>query len=134
MGATPGMRFATLEFGPPEAHFALTVIPLPTPDQSSTSYTLANVNRWRGQLGLAPISFENLASHVEEISLGGTTAMLVDMVGIETADPMSAGQMPEEIQSGLGNRTVLSSPQPTFVKPELVEIDGWRHAESSLHC
>jgi hypothetical protein len=32
------MRFATLEFGPTETRLYLTVTPLPTPEESGTSY------------------------------------------------------------------------------------------------
>jgi hypothetical protein len=115
-----GMRFATLELGPPEARLELTVTPLPTPPESSTSYAMSNINRWRGQLGLATISSGSLANTVEEVTLEDTTAMLVDMVGHVTTEQMSTGRLSAEIRSGLGNQPVVSSPRLTYVKP-----DGW---------
>ncbi len=44
--------------------------------------TLANVNRWRGQLGLASLSEAELATGTSALSLaGGQTATLVDLTG-----------------------------------------------------
>jgi|GEM_PF-2044076 len=40
-----------------------------------------NINRWRGQVGLAPIQSENSADLGREISLGGQKAYRVDLVG-----------------------------------------------------
>ena len=45
--------------------------------------TLANVNRWRGQLGLASLSEAELATGTSALSLaGGQTATLVDLTGV----------------------------------------------------
>ncbi len=43
--------------------------------------TLANVNRWRGQLGLAPVEEKSLASLLSPLDLPESRANLVDMAG-----------------------------------------------------
>ena len=53
--------------------------------------TLANVNRWRGQLGLEPVSDAELATTTSPLSLaGGQTATLVDLTG---AGPLAGRKM-----------------------------------------
>jgi len=42
---------------------------------------LANVNRWRGQVGLGNISQSDLSSHVTPVDVPGGKAMLVDVTG-----------------------------------------------------
>ncbi len=44
---------------------------------------LSNVNRWRGQVGLEPLTDGGLASQLEERKLGGTatSALVCDMTG-----------------------------------------------------
>ena len=43
---------------------------------------LPNVNRWRGQLGLAPVDEAGLAELTKEIKVNGETGIQVDMTGI----------------------------------------------------
>jgi hypothetical protein len=42
---------------------------------------LANVNRWRGQVGLGPLDQAQLAGSAEKVSIGTTPAPLYDIVG-----------------------------------------------------
>jgi hypothetical protein len=44
---------------------------------------LSNINRWRGQINLAPISEENLPQNSETITPGGRRMLLVDFVSQE---------------------------------------------------
>lgn len=55
----------------------VSVIPLP----GAAGGDLANVNRWRGQVGLAPLSAEELAKTAEAVEIGGQAAQLYDMAG-----------------------------------------------------
>ncbi len=80
-----GMRFATIhvplgEAGAPSAE--LSVIPLPTPEESEETYLLANINRWRGQLQLPLTSAEKLREDIERIPLAEGEAVLVDLTGL----------------------------------------------------
>jgi hypothetical protein len=45
--------------------------------------TLANVNRWRNQVGLAPISEDQLNEVVRPIEVSGSKGVYVDMAGPE---------------------------------------------------
>ena len=44
---------------------------------------LANVNRWRGQVGLAPWSDEQLAKESEVLKFGADSGTLVDLKGAD---------------------------------------------------
>jgi hypothetical protein len=57
----------------------LTVVPLGRKGQGGD--ILANVNRWRGQLGLSSLSADELNGVTEKLKVGGTEATLVDMKG-----------------------------------------------------
>ena len=41
----------------------------------------ANVNRWRGQVGLAPVSSDELQKSAEKVEAGGQSAQLYDIAG-----------------------------------------------------
>ena len=55
----------------------VSVIPLPGLAGSDE----ANVNRWRGQVGLLPVSPDELKKSVENVEAGGQPAQLYDIVG-----------------------------------------------------
>jgi hypothetical protein len=84
-----GMRYATLRFGSADSPVELTVIGLPAPEAADEAYALANVNRWREQLKLAPIDAKQLAAQADVIPLDGAAATLVRFRG-EGSEPMAA--------------------------------------------
>jgi hypothetical protein len=55
----------------------VSVIPLPGLPGSDE----ANVNRWRGQVGLSPVSPEELKKSAESVEVGGQPAQLYDIAG-----------------------------------------------------
>jgi hypothetical protein len=71
------MRYASFSVGSYDPPLELTVIPL----GSEASSVLANVNRWRGQIGLPPIRDQELSEVTTQRDLGGVTATLVDLAG-----------------------------------------------------
>ena len=71
--ASSGMRLATLKAGDSEQAPEVSVIGLPAPQDVD-----ANINRWRGQLQLPPMSEGEAA---ERIALGDYEAVLVDLEG-----------------------------------------------------
>ncbi len=82
-----GMRFATIKIPTDEQALELTVIPLPMPP---TDGMLSNINRWRGQLGLAPVDDAGLAKESTTVKLADGTATLVNLAGKSGASaPMS---------------------------------------------
>jgi hypothetical protein len=57
-----------------------------TPLAGRAGSDLANVNRWRGQVGLAPISEEQLVTNSESVEIGRESARLFDMTGVSGDD------------------------------------------------
>ena len=51
---------------------------------------LANVNRWRGQIGLAEISANELADTMAKLPIDGETGSYVDLVAPEGVGPRKA--------------------------------------------
>jgi hypothetical protein len=77
--APPGqMRAASFNVKADDGKQAdVSVIPLP----GAAGGDLANVNRWRGQVGLAPLSAEELAKTAETVEIAGQPAQLYDVAG-----------------------------------------------------
>ena len=73
------MRVASFKIQGPDGKQAdVSVIPLPG---LSASIDDANVNRWRGQVGLSPVSSEELKKSAEHVQAGGQPAQLYDIAG-----------------------------------------------------
>lgn len=72
-----GFRYATFLIGPKEKAFELIVSSL----EGQGGSVLANVNRWRGQIGLRPIGEPALAKVSRPLKVDGGPATLVDMQG-----------------------------------------------------
>jgi hypothetical protein len=58
---------------------------------SGSATVLMNVNRWRGQLGLPPVSEAEIAKLVKPVALQGHEALLIDLEG-----PKPAGDKPQQ--------------------------------------
>ena len=72
------MRVASFKVqGPNGKQADVSVIPLPGMAGSDE----ANVNRWRGQIGLAPLSADELNKSAEAVEAGGQPAQLYDVAG-----------------------------------------------------
>jgi hypothetical protein len=56
-----------------------------TPLGRESGSVFDNVQRWRGQLGLPPITESELPKMLEEVKVGDTTARFVDMTGMASA-------------------------------------------------
>ena len=74
------MRFATILIEAEGKPLELTVIPLDK-NTSDQEFVLANVNRWRDQVGLPPIGASDLSKNVESMKVGDHDAVLVSVVG-----------------------------------------------------
>lgn len=79
-----GMRFAAFRFGSEDDPIELTIVPL-GPEAGDL---LANVNRWRGQLNLPPITEAHLHESATPVTLGGREITLVDLVSSHQRAPM----------------------------------------------
>jgi hypothetical protein len=68
------MRYATLRFGPKDK-------PLEVSISAAGGSLLANINRWRGQIGLKPIADADLPKVAKSEKINGKDVILVDMGG-----------------------------------------------------
>ena len=76
-----GLRYATLRIGGQDPPLELTVIPLPRTSTDTEKYILDNVNRWRGQVGLGPISASELSAQTQTLTVDGRPVTTVLLVG-----------------------------------------------------
>lgn len=80
--ATSAMRkgsYSVLGEGGAEADLSITAFP------GDVGGNLANINRWRGQLELAPISESDLSSVIQHVDIGELHADLVEFVNTQGA-------------------------------------------------
>jgi hypothetical protein len=81
-------RYATLKIdGTP---LEVSVTKLARGETDEKEYVLANVNRWRSQLGLNGIAPDELQRETKQVELQGSTATYVDLVGQAKNNSMSA--------------------------------------------
>ena len=72
-----GMRLATLKAGVDQGAPLVSVIGLQPPQDN-----LDNINRWRNQLGLDPVTDGELSEYVEQWEVDDTEVTVTDIVGI----------------------------------------------------
>lgn len=87
-GPGNAMRFATLVVDSSAGSHELTVTSLGMPEGDRTEYVLANVNRWRNQLGLPAVTAAQLKDAAPQIEVAGEPAWVVDMEGKMSATGM----------------------------------------------
>ena len=90
-----GVRIATITIPTSGKPLELTVTSLPW--TGTQADLLSNVNRWRGQLQLAPIAPQGLADCTRELAASGATLTIVDLRG----RMQSAGMTPPFATGGL---------------------------------
>ena len=109
-GPEAKVRYATFYLGPREHPLELTVFHFP----GATGSVLANVNRWRGQIGLRDIQENELSQYSKNLPLACGPATLVDMTNRGSA---KASTMPgPDILARAESR-----PRLRYTKPE-----GWK--------
>lgn len=112
-----GMRYATLKAGSLE----VTVSALPA-DQNNI---LDNVNRWRGQVSLPPVSAADLPKNVREEQVDGTKVVRVDIEGTAANRPA---------MSPPAKAAPPPTPAPAAPEAKLVTYDvptGWKDVPAS---
>jgi hypothetical protein len=83
-----------------------------------------NVNRWRGQLGLAQVSEAEVNKLVTQVDTGGGKAMLVDMTGTDARSGQKARLVGAIVPQAngtwfyklMGNEEVVAAQKDAFVK------------------
>ena len=86
LGKAAGMRAAAFEVRDGSKQAEVTVIAL----AAGSGDLLANVNRWREQVHLGPVSSDELGRQVKEILVDGVKGLRVELVGPVTAQPREA--------------------------------------------
>jgi hypothetical protein len=113
-------RYATILIGEKDA-LELTVTKLGREGQASS--VLANVNRWRNQVALAPIGEEELRSETKKFELGNDTVTVVDLLGAGTGKtgakaPMAtAERMPPAVVKEKKSDIAYKAPEGWSQKP-----------------
>jgi hypothetical protein len=94
------MRYASFVVLPEHPDLQVTVVPL----AGAGGSLLDNINRWEGQIGLAPSTESDLKGLISAINIAGTPAVLFDRTGAKPAD----GTPPKRILAAIlahGDRT-----------------------------
>ena len=81
---------------------------------------LANVNRWRGQIGLEPTTAEKLADLVQKLDANGIAATVVDLANAATGKRMLVATIPHGGNSWFlkmtGDKPVAEAQQAAFLE------------------
>ncbi len=120
-----GMRFATLVMASPGPPLELSVTALGTPPGDPTAYVLSNVNRWRDQLQLRPLTASQLADETDSIVLdeaSGLAATLVELQG-----NLSAGGGPMTGRPAAGRAGPVGRPPKPRI--EFAQPENWTEGE-----
>lgn len=121
------MRFATLLIGTGTPPLELTVSMLPQGAGALSEMLLANVNRWRGQLGLRSLADGELTGQSEELESAAGKVVLVNLLG-ESSGGGGMGAGP--FAGGLGRgalppaATAAAVPEQPAIKYETPQ--GWQ--------
>lgn len=117
-GKTSILRYETFHVGNHQPALELSVIPLGTMAGGGDAAILDNLNRWRGQLQLEPITNDKLADNIERVKLQkGAEAVVMDLAGkvpssARSGHPPFAGG-PMTNRGNLGGPTVAGPPAAT---------------------
>lgn len=82
------IRYATLVLSGATKPLEVSVTVLPKSAGDDEQYKLVNVNRWRNQLRMPPISADQMVAESKQISLEGATATVVNLLGTAAGDSM----------------------------------------------
>lgn len=134
------MRFATLKVKDSDPEIELSVIPLPAGD-SLPKDLLSNINRWRGQVGLSPITAKEIAdapsatptvdTELFTIKDGDQTITAVSLKGMMGDSPMRS----VPFAGGMMGGTAKPSPSPAPAAKAAVKLkyetpEGWKPGRS----
>jgi hypothetical protein len=119
----PGGQFLVAKFtiaGPDNAQAAVNV----SMSAGDGGGPVSNINRWRGQLGLGPLSESDVNKLVVSVDTSGGKAMLVDMAGTDARTSQKARLVGIIVPQGnrtwfyklMGNEQLVEKEKDTFSK------------------
>ncbi len=104
-------RFTTflIPQGDGQKPFELAISRLDAPEGVNDKYLVANLSRWRGQLGLDPITADDIPSITTKLDFQGGSAWFVSFAGM----PAPAGSMSAPFMNGppAGHPPITSEPE-----------------------
>jgi hypothetical protein len=134
----PGMRLATYSVGSGDKAAEFTIIPL----GKESADTLANINRWRGQVTLPPIKADEINAQSKKVNVDNATAIVVEFTGTSSGaasppmagmamDPMAAksADAPIRRRSGAANIPMARPPEESSAAPAAPKFavpPGWK--------
>ncbi len=104
------MRFASIDIPTPEKQLDLSISNLPR-GENWDEQVLANVNRWRGQLSLAPSTETWAGAEAIEVAAAEGKSVWVDIIGTPGAAPSMSAPPP------FASKTSPPGPAPTMQEP-----------------
>lgn len=118
------MRFATVLVGTGSPPLELTVSMLSQGVGELPQMLLANINRWRGQLGLRSVADGELDGESEKLETTVGTVVLVNLLGESSAGGGGMGAAPFAGGMGRGSLPTAAAPAAPAIKYETPE--GWQ--------
>lgn len=119
------MRFATIQMGTSETPLELTVTQLPMRDGDETQYVLANVNRWRAEVGLKPIDAADLDKQTSKFKAGPQDVTLVDLSAYLDGTP-SQGDVYTRTMEELEELARMRGEEPEPPEIKFTLPAGWK--------
>jgi hypothetical protein len=112
------MRVGSFVITKDDRHAEVSIIPL----QGVSGGELANVNRWRGQVGLEPVDEAKLLATAEKVSIGNAPASLYEMAGTDPKTQQPSRIVGSILSSGgttwffkmTGNDALVAEQKPVF--------------------
>jgi hypothetical protein len=129
------MRFATIAIESPTP-LELSISALPAGAGDPSDAILANINRWRGQMGLTATDKANLTSgnsrteEVHQRTINGLPVTFINLVGEFSSGGMRGGPFSPGVVAGTG-------PNPPQTKTPVVELkydvpQGWQPGKATF--
>jgi hypothetical protein len=122
--AGDAMRVATLLLGPADDPLELAVSRFPRDPANESDALLANVNRWRDQMGLPRVEADRLAEIAPPRDLHGVAARVVEMVGPKPGKTRRAPGMPPAHPAP--RREAPPAEEPARPGLRYTRPDGWK--------
>ncbi len=126
-------RVATIQLSDDFANLQIAIARFTnTEDWQKTALT--NINRWRGQLQLEPISVETLDTAIKKIPYAGDEAYLIDATGSAGARPSMFPPAATKQPASEPNEPKSAEPPPKSEAAKLIEYtapESWKSKEGS---
>lgn len=118
-------RFATIQMGSSDEPLEMSVTLLGMRDGDETAYLLSNVNRWRAELGLAPLDASQLDQETRKLKAGPQEISLVDISAYLDGVP-SDGNLYVRALEDVEAMARMRGEQPEMPEIKFTLPEGWK--------